>query len=61
MPGALDDGLHFSHDYVVRNAWLLGRHRTLDLGTEPRVIRSGILTGRELRLDGEQVFHVYET
>ncbi len=58
MPGALDNGLHFSHDYVVRNAGLLGRHRPLDLGAEPCVIRSSILTGRELRLDGVCIRHV---
>jgi len=53
MPGALDNSLHFSHDYVVRNAGLLGRHCPLDLGAEPRVIRSGFLAGSELRLDGD--------
>ena len=57
MPGALDNGLHFSHDYVVRNAGLLGRHCSLDFGAEPRVIRGRVLVGRELRLDGGWVGH----
>ena len=60
MPGALDNGLHFSHDYFVRNTGLLGRHRSLDLGAKPRIIRGSVLDGRELRLDGGWVGHNHE-
>jgi len=50
MLGAVDNGLHFSHDYVVRSTGLGGRHRTLDLGAEPRVVGGGVFDDRELRL-----------
>jgi len=57
MPGALDNCLHFSHYYVVRNAGRIGRYCPLDLGTEPHVIGGGVLASRELRLDAVWLRH----
>lgn len=57
MFGAPDDRLHLRHDLIVRDAGALRRHRPLDLGPEPRIMRRRILAGRELGLDGGEVSH----
>lgn len=54
----VEDRLRHCHHFSVWNAGFLRRHRTLDLGAEPRVIRSGVLTGSELRLDWGKAGHI---
>jgi len=57
MLGAVDNGLNFSHYYVVRDAGLGRRHCALDLCAEPRFVCGSVLAGHELRLDGEWNSH----
>jgi len=57
MLGAVDNGLHLSHYYVVRNAGLGRCHCTLHFGAEPRVVGGGVFADRELRLSWQQVRH----
>lgn len=49
---AIEDGLHFGHDLIVRDARAFGSHRFLDLGAEPGVVGGFLLAALELGDDG---------
>lgn len=53
----VEDCLRQRHYLSVWNAKCVRRHRTLDLGAEPRVIRGGIFARREFGLEGRQLIH----
>lgn len=51
-PVPIDDPPCLCHHLIVRDFEGGGSYRPLHLGAGPRVVRGGILAGRELRLDG---------